>query len=100
MQVAQQQMMEVYKREKVRACVRAFARVSFPAAGRAESLTCLCASAGPQVHPLGVFKAPLIQMPIFVSFFFSLREMCSAPVCRRRVGGRGGKGRGSKGGGA
>jgi hypothetical protein len=28
-----------------------------------------------------MFKAPLIQMPIFVTFFFSLRAMCDAQVC-------------------
>lgn len=39
------------------------------------------------VHPLSAFKAPLIQMPIFVSFFFSLRQMSSAPLESMKTGG-------------
>eukprot|EP00128_Syssomonas_multiformis_P014055 Colp12_sorted_trinity150504_noHs@13279 len=39
------------------------------------------------VHPLRAFVAPLIQAPVFMSFFFGLRGMAEAPVESMKTGG-------------
>ncbi|CAO1617937.1 unnamed protein product [Parajaminaea phylloscopi] len=38
-------------------------------------------------HPLGAFKLPLIQMPIFISMFFGLRALAEQNLATMKVGG-------------
>lgn len=38
-------------------------------------------------HPLKLFTLPLIQMPIFISFFMALRAMARAPLASMVTGG-------------
>ena len=38
-------------------------------------------------HPLKLFTMPLVQMPVFISFFMALREMARAPVASMTTGG-------------
>lgn len=38
-------------------------------------------------HPLKLFIMPLVQMPIFVSFFVALRAMARAPLASMTTGG-------------
>jgi membrane protein insertase Oxa1/YidC/SpoIIIJ len=40
-----------------------------------------------KTHPLSTLLFPLVQMPVFVSFFFALRAMAAAPVASMQTEG-------------